>query len=72
MANNETQHLISMANDIAANLEPYTDSAERTADHIKRFWAPRMIGMLLEYVSDGGVGLSETGQQAVGVLQDAS
>lgn len=72
MTNNETQHLVSMANDIAANLASYADSAERTADHIKRFWTPRMTSMLLEYASAGGVGLSAQGQQAMSYLQDAN
>lgn len=31
-----------------------------------------MIAMLLEYVTAGGSGLSEEGQQAVGYLQDVS
>lgn len=71
MANTETQRLVSMTNDIAANLVSYVDGAERTADHIKRFWTPRMISMLLEYVGAGGSGLSDEGQQAMGWLQDA-
>ncbi len=71
MNSSETQHLVTMANDIAANLTSYADSAERTADHIKRFWTPRMITMLLEYVSAGGVGLSGESLQALGFLRDA-
>lgn len=70
MANDETQHLVSMANDIAANLASYADSAARTTGHIKLFWTPRMRAMLFKYASAGGVGLSEISQQAVGLLQD--
>lgn len=72
MTNNETQRLVAMANDIAANLASYTDGDKRTADHIARFWTPRMISMLVDYVSAGGVGLTEGSLQAVGHLQDAS
>jgi formate dehydrogenase subunit delta len=51
-----------MANDIAANLSFHGDAAEKAdkiADHINRFWAPRMRKLLLEYAADGGQGLHE-------------
>jgi formate dehydrogenase subunit delta len=57
--NREIRHLLSMANDIAVNLKFHTDADERIADHINRFWAPRMRGLLLEYASGGGQGLAE-------------
>jgi formate dehydrogenase subunit delta len=59
MANTETTHLVSMANDIAANLSFQGDAADKIADHINRFWAPRMRQLLLEYAADDGQGLSE-------------
>lgn len=55
----EVGHLVSMANDIADNLGFHADAAERIADHINRFWAPRMRALLLEYASTGGQGLSK-------------
>lgn len=70
MASDETQRLVSMANDIAANLAAYPDCAERTAQHTRMFWTPRMRTMLFNYTSAGGVGLSENARQAVGFLQD--
>lgn len=48
-----------MANDIAVNLKLHGDADERIADHINRFWAPRMRNLLLEYAGTGGQGLSE-------------
>lgn len=57
--NREIEHLVSMANDIAVNLKFHADADERIADHINRFWAPRMRILLLEYARDGGQGLSE-------------
>jgi formate dehydrogenase subunit delta len=57
--NREVEHLVSMANDIAINLSFHADAAERIADHINRFWAPRMRSLLLEYAAHGGQGLSE-------------
>lgn len=59
MANSETNHLVSMANDIAANLSFQRDADVRIADHINRFWAPRMRRLLLEYAANGGQGLSD-------------
>lgn len=59
MANTETIHLVSMANDIAANLSFQANADDRIADHINRFWAPRMRKLLLEYAADDGQGLSD-------------
>jgi formate dehydrogenase subunit delta len=59
MANREVNHLVSMANDIAANLSFQANADAKIADHINRFWAPRMRGLLLEYAANEGEGLSE-------------
>ena len=59
MARSETDHLVSMANDIAANLGFEADADVRIADHINRFWAPRMRRLLLEYVANDDRGLSD-------------
>ena len=74
MVNNETTnseitHLVSMANDIAANLSFHSDADERIADHINRFWAPRMRALLLEYASAGGQDLSEAMLPALAKLK---
>ena len=58
MVNTETAHLVSMANDIAANLSFQADAEERIADHINRYWAPRMRKLLLEYAASDGQDLS--------------
>jgi hypothetical protein len=57
--NSETSHLVSMANDIAANLSFQGDAETRIADHINRFWAPRMRKLLLEYAASDGKDLSD-------------
>ena len=59
MANTETNHLLSMANDIAANLSFQGDATDKIADHINRVWAPRMRKLLIEYDANDGQGLSE-------------
>ena len=58
MANNEITRLVAMANDIAANLSFQTDADARIADHINRFWAPRMRKLLLEYAANDGKDMS--------------
>ena len=55
----ETAHLVSMANDIAVNLSFHEDADERIADHINRYWTPRMRGLLLDYAAGGAQDLSE-------------
>ena len=58
-ATDEKDRLVSMANDIAANLSFQADATGKIADHINRFWAPRMRCLLLEYASDDGQDISE-------------
>ena len=71
MANTETQHLVSMANDIAANLSFRDNADAQIADHIKRFWAPRMRKMLLEYAANDDQGLSVELLSALKILRQA-
>ena len=71
MANTETQHLVSMANDIAANLSFQDNADAQIADHIIRFWAPRMRKLLLEYASNDGQGLSSELLPALKILREA-
>ena len=71
MARNETDHLVSMANDIAANLAFQADAETRVAEHLQRFWAPRMRRLLLEYAAGGGGGLSDLLLRALDKLKQA-
>ena len=69
-ASNETQHLVSMANDIAANLSFHADADDRIANHIRSFWAPRMRSLLLDYAAGSGEGLSPQMAGALEKLRD--
>lgn len=69
MAGNETAHLVSMGNDIVANLGFHADADERIADHIRRFWAPRIRNLLLEYADAGGEGLAADLHAALDILR---
>ena len=70
MTNTETAHLVSMANDIAANLGFHADADEKIADHINRFWAPRMRRLLLDYAKTDGAQLSEAVLPALKKLRE--
>jgi formate dehydrogenase subunit delta len=65
----EVDHLVSMANDIAANFSFHDDAISRTADHIRRFWAPRMRSQLQEYIEQGKQGLSKVALAAFDELR---
>ena len=50
-----SQHLVQMARDIAANTrtgKTEAEAASAIADHIQRFWTPKMRRQLLELCRD--------------------
>jgi formate dehydrogenase subunit delta len=66
----EIERLVKMANQIADNFSFHDDVAERTADHLQRFWAPSMRRKILEYHAQGGDGLGPAVREALGRLAD--
>ena len=60
----DVQRLVKMANQIAENFSFHDDAVERTADHLRRFWAPSMRARLAEHAAAGGDGLVPTARQA--------
>ncbi len=56
MTTQQVERLASMANQIALNLGAGHDqsAAQRTADHIRRFWTPAMRKQLIEFWRGGG------------------
>jgi formate dehydrogenase subunit delta len=55
------QRLIAMANDIAAFFNAEADkeaAAEQVANHLRKFWDPRMREAIRRVAQEGGVGLS--------------
>jgi formate dehydrogenase subunit delta len=63
----QREHLVHMANQIAANFATMgdVDAAAATADHIASFWEPRMKRSVLEDAS----GLSPVASAAVALLR---
>ena len=65
------EHLIDMATQIGAFFESMPDRDEALtgiAEHIRRFWEPRMRRALLAALDDPS---SEAGQRATPILRDA-
>jgi formate dehydrogenase subunit delta len=62
--------LIYMANQIGREFSSQQpgQAAEATADHLRRYWDPRMRAMIREHVDAGGEGLGEIARAAVMTL----
>lgn len=64
----ETERLVKMANDISNffNADPdRTTAVNGTADHIRKFWEPRMKNAIIDYQRAGGSGLTVLATQAI-------
>jgi len=64
-------HLVKMANEIGSFFVTANDedtAAQLIADHLKRFWEPRMRRQIIEHLSRGGEGLAPAVARAVGKL----
>jgi formate dehydrogenase subunit delta len=68
--------LIKMANEIGTFFAGTTDAdsaARDVANHLKRYWEPRMRAQMLKYYEErAGAGLSDIAKVAVGQLYAAS
>jgi formate dehydrogenase subunit delta len=65
------QHLVQMANDIGHFFaaEPQrADAVAGIANHIQRFWDPRMRRQIRAHLQAGGAGLEELARDAVASL----
>lgn len=65
-----TENLVNMANDIADffhGAEP-GNAARSVAEHLRRFWDPRMRKAIIAHHAEGGAGLSDVARAAVGLL----
>lgn len=57
----ETHDMVRMANQIADFFRgyPHDDAVKETAEHINRFWAPRMRKAFFEHMAKGGEGFDQ-------------
>jgi formate dehydrogenase subunit delta len=66
------EHLVQMANDIGhffASEPQRADAIEGIANHIQRFWEPRMLRHIVTHLKNGGEGLEELPREAIASLK---
>ncbi len=63
--------LIHMANQIGRefSFQQPDQAAEATADHLRKFWDPRMRRLFLDQARHGGQGLSDIARAAASLLE---
>lgn len=64
-----TEHLVKMANQIAANVPDPARSAAQTATHLRTFWAPVMIDDLVAIVRDSPDAVTPAVREALSALR---
>jgi formate dehydrogenase subunit delta len=65
------ERLVSMANDIGAFFDAEPDrieAAKGVANHLKRFWDPRMRRQIVSHYREGGAGLKDVARAGVALL----
>lgn len=67
MSNSTIDTLVKMANQIGQffSVQRSGDQIAGAADHLERFWDPRMRANIVDYVAKGGNGLNPTALAAV-------
>ena len=62
--------LVYMANQIGANFRAQGEAVAEaaTADHLRRFWDPRMRREIIAHLAAGGKGMTPLARAAVGAL----
>lgn len=70
IATSSLERLIHMANQIARFFASQTrqDAVAGTADHLAKFWDPRMRETIRRHLRDGGAGLEPIARDAVASL----
>jgi formate dehydrogenase subunit delta len=69
-----TDRLVMMANQIGKFFVPQqpADPAAAIADHLKKFWDPRMRAAIVAHLEAGGDGLEDPVRRAVRRLKEAA
>lgn len=63
--------MLRMANQITDFFSgyPHDEAVEGVANHLRKFWEPRMRKMIIEYAENDGTGLKPITLEAVGQLK---
>jgi formate dehydrogenase subunit delta len=66
--------LVRMANQIGDYFKalPEAEATGGAADHLRRFWTPKMRGEIIAFVDQGGQGLNPVAARAVAALKTQS
>lgn len=66
----DPHHLVAMVNEIAAFFagEDPGKAADNVANHLRRFWDPRMRKQIVAHASNGGEGLSQVAKAGVELI----
>jgi len=68
------EQLVTMANDIANFFHGASDPGagpRNVADHLRRYWDPRMRRQIIAHYDAGGTGLSDLAREGVALLEKA-
>ena len=71
MSTAKIDKLVRMANQIGDFFGPMGDDAATrgVANHLKRFWTPKMIGEIIGYLDSGQAGLNAAAGRGVAALK---
>ncbi|CCD84797.1 putative formate dehydrogenase delta subunit [Bradyrhizobium sp. ORS 285] len=74
MSHNPIERLVYMANQIGKFFQSQGQEKEvaGVAEHIKKFWDPRMLKTIYAHHDAGGAGLDPAVKDAIGKLKDAA
>ncbi|MGJ4885717.1 MULTISPECIES: formate dehydrogenase subunit delta [unclassified Bradyrhizobium] len=74
MSHNPSERLVYMANQIGKFFQSQGQEKEvaGVAEHIKKFWDPRMLKTIYAHHDAGGAGLDPAVKEAIGRLKDAA
>lgn len=67
-----TDRLVAMANQIAMSVPDRGHAAERTAEHLRAFWAPSMLASLDAYAAEHGDDVAAEVHDALAILKGAT
>jgi formate dehydrogenase subunit delta len=72
MSADKMAKLVRMANQIGDYFRtlPEAEATANTADHLRRFWTPKMRGEIIAFANGGGAGLNPVAARAIGLLNE--
>ncbi len=73
-ASHTSAKLVTMANQIGKFFASQGSdlAVAGTADHIKKFWDPRMLAAIFAHLDNGGAGLDPAAREAIERLKNAA